>query len=980
MSLPSVNPAMAPLSERFTLVVITHNRSAFLRRTLEYYRAFAGRILVLDSSTQAEPDVEKNWPDVDYRHLPQFSYSGLQDKLTYGVSLVTTPFMAFVAVDDFILPGAIDQCVDFLDLNPDYGVCHGYGLMYISRATEVLYFRRDLKVQADYGSQDPEVRVMQFMEQFQPPFYAVVRTDLLRNWYQLLPQGVNFEWQEIGHSFYLLACAKSMTLDITYIVRELNYGGSEHGTNVLTVLAQQDARSVAEREQFAAFLASIPTGLSELGAVRVKQIALDSFTAMTKCLLTASSLKISRLFRSQWQSGIYKPVRLFDPYQCVEMPFYNQALFDQLTEIEFLMHAMPAGRQQLEELEGVLVRQQALLRHYPDDTHETVQDRLWQALDCSAFNSTVVERLVQSLERTGLDASAEDLSAVKQLQAWFQRLATAKTVNMQAFLDSTPSGHLLRFLAARVPDSAQAGLANKLVQQKNPPFEILLLDLESDAAGLQATFDSLLACNLKAFKVVVFTAGDVPAITNRKDTVHFVKVNPARYVERLNEIAADSTADWLLLAEAGDEFTASGLLRAALELRGVEGCRAVAMDEIHRQDDGALRDIFRPGFNLDLLLNVPGLMSRHWLIHKDALLEVGGYNPDFDQALEFDLLLRIIEQGGMAGLAHLAEPLLIGKAARLEKNDQYAKTLARHLEVRGYSAQVTSSESGTLHVDYRHAERPLVSIVLHSQDNFKALQLCLISVLQRTRYHHHEILIADNHSQDPELHEWLEQLETKGERIRVLRLERAVSPAALLNLACQQARGEYLLLLASDAQVVTANWVEVLLNQAQRPEVGVVGAKLVDEKGRCTQACLVLGFDQGIGVTMVGESKGAKGYMQRLLVEQNCSAVSGVCMMVRKALFDTVGGFDEGLSGENFAVVDLCLKLDTAGYLTVWTPHAQVLHHGVLPISCDEVEALRSKWPVPMQGDRAYNPNHLQAGKAFVPGAPQPVAWGELLG
>ncbi|TFW36776.1 glycosyl transferase family 2, partial [Pseudomonas fluorescens] len=145
-------------------------------------------------------------------------------------------------------------------------------------------------------------------------------------------------------------------------------------------------------------------------------------------------------------------------------------------------------------------------------------------------------------------------------------------------------------------------------------------------------------------------------------TLHFVRVIPVNYVDKLNQIARQSTCDWLLLTEAGDEFTAGGLLRAGLELRAAPECRAVASYEIHRDANGALVDVFRPGFNLDLLQSLPALMARHWLIRKDVLLDAGGYQADFSKALEFDLLLRIIEQGGLAWLAHLNEPLLIARA------------------------------------------------------------------------------------------------------------------------------------------------------------------------------------------------------------------------------------------------------------------------------------------------------------------------------
>ena len=208
------HPDDASLKNRLTLVVLTHNRPDFLRRTLFYYRNYSASILVLDSSLKADEQIACDYPEVDYRHLPQFSYSALQDKLTYGVNEVVTPFMTFLAVDDFLLHEGMTRSLQFLEQHPDYGVCHGYGMMYLARGTRVDYYKRDNVVQEDYCSEDPEQRLLEFMGQFLPPFYAVTRTDLLQQWYELLPAGTNFEWQEIGHSFYLLANAKARILPI----------------------------------------------------------------------------------------------------------------------------------------------------------------------------------------------------------------------------------------------------------------------------------------------------------------------------------------------------------------------------------------------------------------------------------------------------------------------------------------------------------------------------------------------------------------------------------------------------------------------------------------------------------------------------------------------------------------------------------------------------------------------------------------------
>lgn len=971
----STHNNVAPLNERFTVVVITHNRSAFLRRTLQYYSNYPCTVLVLDSSIAGDECIARDFPSVDYRHLPQYTYQGLQEKLSYGVTQVTTPYMVFASDDDFLLHGALIESLEFLEANPDYGVCHGYGMMYLARATEVNYYRRDCRVQEDYNSQQPENRVIEFMGQFLPPFYAVTRTDLLQQWYSQLPAGTRFEWQEIGHAFYLLACAKARILPIPYVVREANYGGSEHNTNVLTVLTYKDAKSVAEREQFAEFLASIPTQLSDRNPAQIKQFALDSFTAMAECLLEGRSLKGTMIIRSAWIEAGQAPVRSFAPEQFVEMPFYNKPMFDLLTEIEFLLHAMPAGRLQLQELEGILLKQHELMRIHPNDNERTIRARLWEALNLGLFNRSVVKRLAESLK--GTEEAGEGL----KLQAWAERLDSLSGQGEGTLLQSMPSGRLLEWLDARSPDAAQLSDINRYLGKHDdgPQFTILLLDLDADMFKLQATFDSLVNGHCKAFNVVVFTTGELPATTRVRDTVHFVKVSTTNYVDRINQIVAQSTADWLLLAEAGDQFTPSGLLRAGLELMGAEGVRAVAMDEIQRQANGTLVDVFRPGVNLDLLQTVPSLMARHWLIQRDVLAQAKGFSTEYTRALEFDLLLRLIEDGGLGGLAHLSEPLLICNAPAAEENTQERQVLTRHLANRGYRGQVSSALPQTYQIDYQHAERPMVSIILHSQDNLEHLKSALVSVLQRTRYQRHEVLIADNHSQSPALVEWLSNLEGKGERIRVLRTGERLSDSALYNVASAEAKGEYLVLLSAEAQVFNANWLDAMLNQAQRPEVGIVGAKLMDIRGVTTQAGLVLDLNGSIGSAFVGEHKDAMGYLNGHQVEQNYSAVSGACLMIRKDLFDAVGGLDEEHFQEAFADIDLCLKVADAGYLTVWCPQVQLLHPGLLPDAPQLAAALRDKWQARFAQDAAYNQNLSLTGKGFTLGDASSVNWSQLL-
>ncbi|WP_082432272.1 TIGR00180 family glycosyltransferase [Pseudomonas sp. NBRC 111124] len=967
------HPSDASLKDRLTLVVITHNRPAFLRRALYFYRNYPATILVLDSSLQADQAIVEEFPQVDYRHLPQFSYAGLQDKLTYGVNEVRTPFMTFAAVDDFLLHDGLTRSVEFLEQHPDYGVCHGYGMMYLGRGTQVDFYKRDNIVQEDYCAA-PEQRLIEFMGQFLPPFYAVTRTGLLQQWYGLLPPGTNFEWQEIGHTFYLLANAKARILPIPYAVREVNYGGSEHGTNVLTVLALQDAKSRQDREAFAEFLASIPTALSVRGPDEVKRIALESFQAMTEGLISGRALQGCVIVRSHWKLPEATPRRIFGEHQFVELPFYNKPMFDLLAELELLIHTMPAGRQQLIELEPILLRQWQLMQVNGNDDARTQRSRLWEALTLSPFNRTVVQRLIASLEEAGDEAEAAPL------RSWLQRLESVPCYDSQALLDSLPSGRLLNWLQAREPDAEQARRAfERLAQhQGGPTFGILLLDLDADMAKLQVTFDSLMNGHARAFKVVVLTTGEPPAVTRAQQTVHFVKVTRQDYVQRMNAAASQLGTDWVMLAESGDRFTSTGLLRAGLELLGVDGVRAVAMDELQAQGDGSLREVLRPGVNLDLLQSVPGQMARHWLVHRDLWLEAGGFDARYPLALEFDLLLRLIGQAGTSGFAHLAEPLLICAAPGNESHDQERAVLALHVTQRGYSAAVGSACPGTLQIDYRHAERPMVSILLHCQDNFDELQACMVSVIQRTRYQNQEILIADNASRSPELRDWLGSLQAAGSRVRVIRSEQALAPVAMLNLASREARGEYLVMLDSAAEVLNANWLEGLLNQAQRPEVGVVGGKLLSPQGKVVEAGLVLAGDAGVRAAFAGEAKDAAGYMQRLQVEHGVAAVSG-CIMLRAELLRAAGGLDEQAPTVRAAQVDLCLQAAAAGLLVVWTPQAQALRHGQVSEDAMACAVMRERWAQALAQDPCYNASHSREGQLFSLDEAGRVEWQALI-
>jgi len=561
----------------------------------------------------------------------------------------------------------------------------------------------------------------------------------------------------------------------------------------------------------------------------------------------------------------------------------------------------------------------------------------------------------------------------------------ASEVNEARALFPESEGELLqRWLGARLPTPSQNRLIDNYLHENagGPKFGLLVLDLQGDISKLMQTIKSLgLENGLYAtLQIIALTPAQAP-VTSRADKLHFVRIDPQGYVSTLNQVVAEADFDWLMLVEAGEEFTPSGLMIAALELVAAPDCRAIYGDEIQRMPDGSLGAAFRPGFNLDLLLSFPAIMAKHWLVRRDIFLSVSGFDENCQGALEFDLLLRLINAGGTQGLGHFDEALLVSDVPILKDNAAEKTALLRHLTERGYAqAIVTSVFPARYCIKYGHAITPLVSIIIPTKNQLPTLQRCVESLLEKTRYSNYEVLIVDNASDTPEALHWLQAVEQAGgDKVKVLRYPHAFNYSAINNMAATVAKGEYLVLLNNDTAIISESWLDELLNHALRPEVGVVGAKLLYPNGNIQHAGVVLGLRGPADHPFIGEPMAAPGYMQRLQVDQNYSAVTAACLMIRKSVYQEVGGLDEDRFKVSYNDVDLCLKVRETGHLIVWTPHSVVMHEGSVSQSridpqaieakrkrfAGEQDAMYEKWLPVLANDPAYNRCLSLNGKGF---------------
>jgi hypothetical protein len=234
----------------------------------------------------------------------------------------------------------------------------------------------------------------------------------------------------------------------------------------------------------------------------------------------------------------------------------------------------------------------------------------------------------------------------------------------------------------------------------------------------------------------------------------------------------------------------------------------------------------------------------------------------------------------------------------------------------------------------------------------------VVSLLEKTRYPNYELLLIDNGA-TAEVGQWMQQVESLAAgRVRAFAFEPPLAHTAACNVAATQATGDYLLFLRAEVAALQPQWLDELLNHGLRPEVGIVGAKTISADGKITHAGLVPGLTNCGGRAFAGLPMDAPGYMSRLQVTQSYSAVADSCLLIDKALFMELDGFDHAAFSDEGADVDLCLRARQRGYLTLWTPHALLLHSvEAAPLPEAANDTLLERWLPVIAHDPAYNPS-----------------------
>lgn len=584
---------------------------------------------------------------------------------------------------------------------------------------------------------------------------------------------------------------------------------------------------------------------------------------------------------------------------------------------------------------------------------------LWQVYDTTGFSLGIEERFIPAEENCSFSLLDDQLL-----------VATPESQIAAGNINPYYSTYLTRHHTPFHPDDP--------LPADSPTLTFVIPCPASDLPLLADTLDSLGVQSAPLWRLVV--VADAPAPDAMWAELPMLRWRAVESAEGMEDALAEELAavesGWVSVLAPGVRLAGDAVEQLVRHALAFPRWRLMYGDSDTVEADGTRRDpLFRPDVNLDLLRSMPYLGPCLW-VEREAFAAVGGWG-ECGEAWRYDLALRVLDAFGEEAIGHVDEVLYSVPAGREEVVDEPAhrQALAAHLARRGLEAEVAEGYvPGTWRVVYRWPRQPRVSIIIPTKDQADYLRACVESVRAKTAYPDYQILVVDNGSTQPEALAYLERLKAEG--VRVLPYPKPFNFSAMCNLAAREASGEYLLLLNNDTAVLQEHWLERMVAYGQRPDVGIVGVKLMFPQPQTVQHVGVIlglgGIAEHPYLGLLGLTDG--GYMNRALVDQDLSAVTAACLLIRKSVWEEVKGLDEQAFRVSYNDVDLCLKVRERGYKILWTPFVVLVHHGSVSQQQEaaepakarkaqqrfgkEQEAMLRKWLPQLARDPAYN-RHL---------------------
>ena len=474
-------------------------------------------------------------------------------------------------------------------------------------------------------------------------------------------------------------------------------------------------------------------------------------------------------------------------------------------------------------------------------------------------------------------------------------------------------------------------LISILVPVYNTPESFLKQMIQSVRAQTYGNWELCIANANPGNKEV----GDILRIASEKDQRIRVTDVPENegIAQNTNAALKIASGEYVGLLDHDDLLTKDALYEVVKALNQQEKPEMLYSDEDKVTTDLTehFQPYMKPDFNLDLLRSNNYIC--HFFVAKKSLIEdVGAFRGEFNGAQDYDLILRCSEKA--AGIAHIPRILYHWRvhkastadnpASKMYAFDAGKRAIEEHLKRCGQDGEVSHAKDlGYYRVKYKVKGSPLVSIIIPNKDEVESLDKCLQSI-EKSTYKNYEIIVVENNSVKDETFAYYKKIEAKG--VKVVYWEKGFNYSAINNYGASYAKGDYLLLLNNDVEVITPDWLEEMLGNCQRKEVGIVGVKLYYPDDTVQHAGIIVGIGGIAGNIFVGLPRRYTGYFHKASVQQDLSAVTAACMMVKRSVYEAVKGLDEKLQVA-FNDVDFCLRVRKAGYLVVYNPYAELYHY-----------------------------------------------------
>ena len=520
----------------------------------------------------------------------------------------------------------------------------------------------------------------------------------------------------------------------------------------------------------------------------------------------------------------------------------------------------------------------------------------------------------------------------------------------------------------------------------NPLFSILVPLYETDEYFLDELIKSAKSQTYKNWELC-FSDGSkdsnrlkkiVASYSKEDKRIKYIskKEGPLGISENTNQAYELAGGDYIVLGDHDDLFTPDALYECVKALNK-QKYDVIYTDEDKTDEKGKkyFGPNFKPDFNIDLLRSCNYIC--HMFVASKALVEkVGVFDNDYDGAQDYDFILRCIEKA--EGIYHIPKILYHWRAhsnstserpdAKLYAFDAGRRAIEAHYKRLGIEAIVENGDHlGQYKTTYKIIGEPLVSIIIPNKDHVEDLKKCMDSVDEKTDYKNYEYIIVENNSEEETTFNYYKEIE-KRDNVKVLYWDKEFNYSAINNFGVKEAKGEFILLLNNDVEVINGDWLSQMVGYCQREDVGIVGARLYYEDDTIQHAGVVIGFGGIAGHAFVTLDENSDLYQSRTKVACDYSAVTAACLMTKKSIYDEVGGLEEAFKVA-FNDVDFCMKVRALDKLVVYNANVKLHHYESKSRGAEdtfekkerfnsEIKLFRSRWPEILEnGDPYYNVN-----------------------